>query len=358
MRVRRLVRSGPTGARTYCSLAGIALVSCASLVLSACTSTTPIAGTWSGPTVVANGSALVDVSCPSSSTCTAIDARGNSVTLSGGQWGPAIPIPGGGSPGNGPVAISCGGTGSCAAGLGNGILTNFDGRTWSADGLMELETPTSISCPDSQFCVAAGDSGTAMIRNGSWSAPDLVDSGGSLTSVSCTSRTFCVAVSGDTPGTAYTFDGEGWFPMAAPNPSTPQGGSEPDTLSAVSCATSTYCVALDDFGEFFTWDGKSWSNATVFDNIQDGDDAVSCSRSELCMIVDDSGVAVPLDKGTLGPPRQLDSDTAGLNGVSCIASATGTSSTTATTSASAPATRCVAVGGGGRAFTFSTKGSS
>ena len=33
--------------------------------------------------------------------------------------------------------------------------------------------------------------------------------------------------------------------------STPQGGSEPNTLAAISCGSASFCVALDDFGEAF-----------------------------------------------------------------------------------------------------------
>jgi hypothetical protein len=263
------------------------------------------------------------------------------VTLTANRWGTTIPITGAGSPGGGPVAVSCGGADSCAAALRSGALPGYNGRTWSTAGIVDNDGMlTSLSCPTSGFCVAVDDSGNVLVRKGTipsgmWSAPTPLDRGGSLTSVSCTSTTFCVAVSEDTPAIAYRFDGTRWSSMAAPNPSTPNGGSEPDTVSAVSCATSTYCVALDNFGEFFTWQGHSWSKATAFDDIQDGDDAVSCSRSEACMIVDDSGVAVALDHGTLGPQHQVANDTAGLNGVSCPT-----------------ASRCVAVGGGGRAYSY------
>jgi hypothetical protein len=54
------------------------------------------------------------------------------------------------------------------------------------------------------------------------------------------------------------------------------------------------------------------------------------------MIVDGNGVAVSLVDGALGSRHQLDTGAAGLNSISC-----------------ATATRCVAVGGGGRVYTYS-----
>jgi hypothetical protein len=306
------------------------------LVLSACSGPGAAEGRWSGPTTVEGGTDLVDVSCPTPTSCMVVDGRGGSIRSTHGRWSSPVPITGAGPSGNAGVSVSCGAANSCAAALSGGAFPIFDGAAWTGSGVVDSDgTPTSLSCPTSRFCVAVDNAGEVLTYNGSWSAPRTVDSGGDLSSVSCTSPSFCLAVSADTPGTAYRFAGERWSTVAVLDPSTPHGGSEPDVLSWISCATPTYCVALDDFGEAFIWSGHGWSNA--INDLQDGSDGVSCPVRDFCMIVDGNGVAVALANGSVGPRRQLDGDTVGLSSVSCVT-----------------AERCLAVGGQGRVYTFSS----
>ena len=322
---------------------GFLLFALVPLELTACGSSSAARGQWSGPTTVAGGAALLNVSCPTPSTCVAVDRNGDSEALKQGRWTAALPVAGAGSSFDNAIsAISCGAANSCAAAVTNGDVPLYDGTTWSASSVVDRDgNLTGLSCPSSRFCVAVDDAGEVLTYHGTWSAPINVDDGGDLVSVSCTSPHFCLAVSEDSPATAYRFDGASWSSVAAPNPSTPQGGSEPNALSWVSCATSKYCVALDDFGEAFIWNGRNWSGPIDFDNnLRDGSDAVSCPSLDFCMIVDDNGIAVALSDGSLGPRAQLDSEAAGLNSVSC-----------------ATATRCVAVGDNGRVYTFKSRSS-
>jgi len=287
--------------------------------------------------MAAQRAALISVSCPTTSQCMAIDSHGRLVSLVRGVWSSGTAIPGAESSANSQVGISCVTVTWCQATLGNGTMAVFAGSTWTSSGVVDKGGDiVSLSCPTTRFCAAVDDNGRALTYRGTWSAPFAVDSGGQLQDVSCTGTTFCMAVSNDTPGTAYRFNGIGWSAMKSPDPSTPQGGSEPNTLSAVSCASSTYCVALDDFGEAFVWNGASWSNPVTFDSqLQDGDDAVSCPDKGFCMVVDDNGNALPIIEGSPESSR-LDSSSVGLNDVSC-----------------ASAARCVAVGGQGRVYTYS-----
>jgi hypothetical protein len=318
--------------------AGIVSAALFSLMVSACGGSTAAEGQWSGPTTVAGKATLVDVSCPTSSSCVAVDGRDNSVRFMHGRWFFPVPITGAGSSGNASESVSCGAATVCAAALSSGALPIFDGTVWSGSRVVDSDgTPTSVSCPTSRFCIAVDNAGEALTFNGTWSAPIDVDNGGDLASVSCTSPTFCLAVSADTPATAYRFNGERWSSVAAPSPSTPQGGSEPDVLSSVSCANPTYCVALDDFGEAFSWSGRAWSTPILFDDVQDGTDAVSCPVRNFCMIVDGNGVAMTFTDGSVGPRRQLVSGAGGLNSVSC-----------------ATAAQCVAVGEKGSIYTFTS----
>jgi len=315
----------------------VVLIVAISLVLAGCGPTGGGTGTWSGPVTVATRATLVSVSCPTTSRCVAIDVQGRLVSLVHGVWSSGGAIPGAEVSANSPVGISCAAATWCQAALGNGAIAVFHGSTWTTFGVVDKKGDiVSLSCPTTRFCTAVDDDGNALIYRGTWSAPIAVDAGGQLQDVSCTDSIFCMAVSADTPGTAYRFNGTQWSAVPAPNPSTPQGGSEPNTLSAVSCASSTYCLALDDFGEAFEWNGRSWSNPVTFDsNVLDGNDAVSCPAKGFCMVVDDTGIAVPILNGSPGSSRQLDSSSIGLNDVSC-----------------ASAARCVAIGGHSRVYTY------
>ena len=331
-------RPVPAAAHERGLFTGLLLFALVPLGLTACGGSSVAEGQWSGPTTLAGGAALLNVSCPTPSTCVVVDGNGGSEALKQGRWTAAIPVTGAGSSfDDAIVALSCGAASSCAAAVTNGDVPLYDGMSWSASSVVDRDGQlTGLSCPASRFCVTVDDAGEVLTYDGRWSEPIDVDGGGDLVSVSCTSLHFCLAVSEDSPATAYRFDGASWSSVAAPNPSTPQGGSEPNVLSWVSCATTDYCVALDDFGEAFIWNGRNWSGAIDFDrNLQDGSDAVSCPSLDFCMIVDENGIAVTLSDGSLGPRTQLDSEAVGLNSVSC-----------------ATATRCVAVGDKGRVYSF------
>jgi hypothetical protein len=331
-------RSGDGGSGSRIRTAPtVVLIVAISVVLAGCGSTGGGTGTWSIPVTVATRAPLVSVSCPTTSSCVAIDEQGRLVSLVRGVWSSGSAIPGAGASADSQVGISCVAVTWCQATLGNGAMALFHGSAWTTFGVVDKSGDiVSLSCPTTRFCAAVDDNGKALIYRGTWSPPVAVDSGGQLQDVSCTDSIFCMAVSADTPGTAYRFNGTQWSAVPAPNPSTPQGGSEPNTLSAVSCASSTSCEALDDFGEAFEWDGRSWSNPVTFDNqMQDGDDAVSCPAKGFCMVVDDNGIAVPILDGSPGSSRQLDSSSFGLNDVSC-----------------ASAAWCVAIGGPSRVYTY------
>ena len=159
----------------------------------------------------------------------------------------------------------------------NGDVPLYDGTTWTASSVVDRDGHlTGLSCPTSRFCVTVDDAGEVLTYDRTWSAPIDVDDGGDLVSVSCTSPHFCLAVSEDSPATTYRFDGATWSSVAVPNPSTPQGGSEPNVLSWVSCATSKYCVALDDFGEAFIRNGRDWSGASPLTKTSRSMDPMLC----------------------------------------------------------------------------------
>jgi hypothetical protein len=94
--------------------------------------------------------------------------------------------------------VSCASATFCAAALGNGDVTTYDGTSWTTPRLIDRTNQgfAAISCPSTSFCVAVDRHTRAVTFNGRlWSKPTTIDTG-ALASVSCPSASFCVAVDG------------------------------------------------------------------------------------------------------------------------------------------------------------------
>jgi hypothetical protein len=181
---------------------------------------------WSVQTTPRAAGVLLDVSCTSSSACTAVGYRaaeeGRLVTLA----------------------------------------LRWDGREWRTQ-----TTPNSaaifnflldVSCGTSSSCVAVGEwearsgarSFTAVWNGTSWTSKEVPTPVGTehnvLFGVSCTSERACISV-GDyrtRPETAIAtlaeqWDGERWTLQTSPNPV----GSRQTVLRSVSCTSSVLCTA-------------------------------------------------------------------------------------------------------------------
>jgi hypothetical protein len=237
-----------------------------------------------------------------------------------------------------PSELSCTSTTRCVTFDGLGRVFTYNGRTWSSP--VEVEpvsggTIDAISCAGASFCAVVDSNGDASFFDGSrWSKPAPVADSSGIAALSCPSAGVCFAVDSQT-GEAYRYANGRWSISAELNLSTPQGGSEPNTLNAISCGSPRFCVALDDFGDAFVYDG-SWSvNPHTFDNIQLGDEELSCTATQRCVVVDDSNDAVVYDDGAWSSARRLDASSGTLVDVSCAPS---------------PGSRCVAVDGSGGYF--------
>ena len=240
---------------------------------------------------------LDDVSCTSSTACTAVgsyeykNGSGNSVWLTlaehwdGTRWSiqpTPNPVDLGG--GQGPYGVSCTSSTACAA-VFEGSLFRWNGTRWSTQ-------PT----PSPSFQGAAGVVGISTTLSG----------------VSCTSSTTCTAVGSfesDTyEGDLYTtveftlaerWNGQRWSIQATPNPS----HSIDAKFRAVSCPSSSACIAVGTYASdaWMTlaerWDGKRWSiqptpNHPGSDTMLDD---VSCTSSTACTAIGHySGVERPL----------------------------------------------------------------
>ena len=97
-----------------------------------------------------------------------------------------------------------------------GNASHFDGKAWSGpvtlepakvvslDRYLDLSALAAVSCTGSGFCAAVDPSGDVLSFDaGTWSAPVSVDpqaasagNGTGLTAISCPTASFCVAVDG------------------------------------------------------------------------------------------------------------------------------------------------------------------
>jgi hypothetical protein len=194
-------------------------------------------------------------------------------------------------------------------------------------------TISALSCASATFCAIVDSDGDASFYNGAgWSRLSPVADSGGLAALSCPTVGVCFAADAQS-GEIYRYENSRWSISANLNLSTPQGGSEPNTLNAISCGDRNFCVALDDFGDAFSYDGEWSSGPHTFDNIQLGDDDLSCTATLRCVIVDDSNDVITYDDGAWSAPRHLDSSRGTLVDVSC-----------------GLRTRCVAVDGSGGYF--------
>jgi hypothetical protein len=271
----------------------------------------PMIETWNGTKwsvqtvalpVASLGSALLDVSCTSTTFCEAVgyweSSTGQEFGL-GLQWNgshwirQSVPTPAGNA--NALMeGVYCTTTASCV-GVGQASITSaasaaawtFDGSSWSATAVpvpagSTASSIAAVSCPSVGPCTAVGhyDQGSvssvlAETWNGSaWTDTTLPMPGGETyadpASISCTSQSQCVAV-----GTAWS---DGTSTSAFSEVLTSSGWSvsivDPSlswaNLSGVSCTSATACTAVGqdwvsgaNVALAERYDGTSWTNASA-----------------------------------------------------------------------------------------------
>ncbi len=281
---------------------------------------------------------LNDVSCTSSSACTAVgsfDKENKAWTLAARWNGTSWSLQTTANPESGSaelLGVSCDSASSCTAVGKKGSETfaeRWNGTSWSisstpnpsgaADSRLE-----KVSCTSSSNCLAVGsylkteenNRRTLALRwNGtSWSvitSPNPSGNyGASLLDVTCTSSTSCTAVGRYVSATVSeteslateektlveSWNGTEWAIQSSPNPE----GKKLSKLLGVSCASSTNCKAVGSarksLGEADTvtlgedWNGTSWSlNSTPNPALPPNPinkaslETVSCPSSSLCL---------------------------------------------------------------------------
>jgi hypothetical protein len=280
----------------------------------------------------AKGSYLRQVSCTSSTACTAVgeyvNSTGTTQTLAqrwnGTEWNLQTPPNPSGAQESVLNGVSCTSSTECKAigwyknekGITTHLAQKWNGTEWlvqSAPGQVGLakSVMSHVSCSGSTSCMAVGyyvnSSGGYGAQAETWSGTEWaihnpsVPTGATLSTVqnvSCTSSTFCVGVghfvnsSGTTVTLAEKWNGTEWSIQSSPNPSEARASF----LWGVSCSSSTACTAVGEYTNSSgvnvplaeRWNGTEWviqttpnpsgSTATSLQN-------VSCPTASTCMAV-------------------------------------------------------------------------
>jgi hypothetical protein len=343
--------------------------------------TAPVTSTWTiqstaNPSGAATAS-LLGVSCPSLTVCMAVGYYTNhsnvEVTLAerwnGNRWTIESTSPPPGALSSGLSGVSCPSTTTCTAvggytdtsGAGATLAERWNGGRWTIES---TPTPTGasssglsgVSCPSTTTCTAVGGytgskgTGAALAERWSgsgWAIDPVPDASGAtfsfLSGVSCPSPASCTAVGGSTEGTgasvtlAEGWSGGGWAIQATPNPPGTGGG-----LSGVSCQSATTCIAVGGYTDSASvgvtlaenWDGTGWTiqqtptpTGGTFSSLGTRG-GVSCPSAGICTAVGhfNLGPRVGLtlvehvkdDAWDIAPSPNVPGGSAGgLNGVSC-----------------------------------------
>ena len=270
-------------------------------------------------------SGLLDgVSCTSSRACTAVGWYENAETdvigpalaqrWDGTRWS-IQPTPG--PPGTTESSlddVSCTSSTACTAvgsyfvsEVGEPLAEHWDGASWWIQPIPNSRGQLyGVSCTSSTACTAVGDF-SARWDGTAWSIQPTRNSAGSPTDVSCTSSTACTGVGFSD---LYRWDGTRWSVQPSPSPRPPAGGQNVGTrLSDVSCTSSTACTAVGNYhyeeyeqqGDYSylngvqltlaeRWNGKRWSIQATPDPSDSTEVellGVSCTSSIACVAVGD-----------------------------------------------------------------------
>ncbi len=286
------------------------------------TSTSP--GGWTTANTV-DPSGFGAVTCQSTMLCVAGAADGSVAVSSDPSASPSVwrhTPPVGGGPARHPAlrAISCPTASSCTALDGAGKLLTTRNPAGSAPWTTRTLNPglggaTSLSCLASGFCAAMGPLSHVAVGDvrGAvpWRLADLnlfaLDDNGdeaadALGPVSCVSRSLCVATDySQGVGSAGLLEvshdpgagGRSWGEVSL-------GSPDFDFFNGISCPSRRLCVAADgqaDRAAISTDDARHWSFVKVGGS---GLDDVSCPTTSFCAAVDQKGNVVTSTRPSAG----------------------------------------------------------
>ena len=227
---------------------------------------------------------LEAVSCPSTTSCTAVGTYGPTLAehWNGTSWQTqSTPNPAGAQSSElrGVKCVSatfCMAVGDYYDSSGNEftLAESWNGTNWADQLAPDTDYPdqlNAVACTTAVNCMAVGyynqpSSGAQPLAfrwNGTaWSFQDPTVSGGRLLGISCTSASACTAVGyAGSNALALRWNGSTWKTQAVPRPT----GANRIQLNAIRCTSGTLCTAVG-FSSSGTgqntlaerWNGTSW----------------------------------------------------------------------------------------------------
>ncbi len=167
------------------------------------------------------------------------------------------------------------------AGSINASMSQTGGKT------LKLVAKWNCGAPAAQAAVSGHGwkLATLVASNKEGSGPGIATHTANFSSVSCPSATFCAAI--DDTGDAYTWNGKTWSKGVVVDSTAASNIN--DEFISVSCASASFCIAGDDLSGVYTYNGSTWSAVDLL-NPSDSSAAVSfsvsCPTTTFCMAVD------------------------------------------------------------------------
>lgn len=304
--------------------------------------TAPATGPWTRTAIAPRS--LTGIDCPTTSLCVATDSGGHVVTSTNPTGGAAAWTSADVDGGRRLTAIDCATPTLCIAlDAGGWVVTSTDptggAAAWTATQFNANFAYTSVACPSTTACVLADGANVYTTTNptggpAAWTRT-LIGTYYSYVGVfvACPSLALCVAVQDGGVG------GEGIVatstdPVAAA-PTWATSGF-PGAPTGVACPTTSLCVAITDMPfAYVSTDPGGGAGAWSLNAIGEAGRhllAVDCPSASLCVVVDDAGHAIV---GTAPPPVALTVAKAGT-GAGGVAGAPAGIACGATCSASFP----------------------
>lgn len=190
----------------------------------------------------------LQLACPSTQQCTAVDYAGDEVTFN--PLSPGTPAPVSIDGGAALRLLACPSTEQCTAADARGHVVTFDPRAPGAGAPVTISHHqlTSLACPITELCVATDEAGRAVTFNPLAPSRGVqAPFGGTIAAngVSCPSASQCTAVGQEE---YVTFDPTVRGTLVSIDvPGT-------SALTAVSCPSESQCTAVDMLGGEETFD--------------------------------------------------------------------------------------------------------
>ena len=205
------------------------------------------------------------------------------------------------------------------AGSINASMSQIGGKT------LKLVARWNCGAPAAQAAVAGHGwkLATQVASNKEGSGPGIATHTANFSSVSCPTSGFCAAV--DDTGNAFTWNGKSWSQGMSIDST---AGTDPnDQLASVSCASSSFCVAGDNLSNVYTFNGSTWSAADQLNpsnTVATVSFSVSCPTTTFCMAVDGDVNSYTYNGTAWSPPQVINSDSLNPNTIGQVSCASST----------------------------------